>query len=266
MTAWPVSRVAIIMPAYNEAGNMGRAVRDARAAAPDADIVVINDGSTDATSQLAREAGALVIDLPYNLGIGGAVQTGYKYAAERGYRVVARLDGDGQHDPTQLAALLEPVASGRVDVAIGSRFVDGEARTDDCYRASFTRAMGIRMFAHLVSWIIGQRVTDTTSGFQVCNADVAAYSARNFPTDYPEVEMIAVLVRAGYRICEVPVRMRRRDTGRSSITPARSAYYMLKVTLALLVGMLRKPPGRLEPSVTPASVQLEPSQRGYRVA
>jgi glycosyltransferase involved in cell wall biosynthesis len=261
------AKLAIIMPAYNEAGNITRAVRDAVAAVPGADVIVINDGSTDATSPLACEAGAFVIDLPYNLGIGGAVQTGYRFVAMHGYHLVARLDGDGQHDPAQLASLIEPVMTGHVDIAIGSRFVVNDvAAGKEGYRASPFRAIGIWVFARLVSLIIGQRVTDTTSGFQVCNADAAAFFARDFPSDYPEVEMIAASCRAGYRICEVPVTMRKRAAGRSSITSVRSVYYVLKVLLALVVGLLRPPAKRVEAAQEAYGVPVPRAQVDYGVA
>jgi glycosyltransferase involved in cell wall biosynthesis len=186
------------------------------------------------------------------LGIGGAVQTGYKVATEHGYSIFARLDGDGQHDPQQLARLLEPVLRGEADIAIGSRFVvRGGARDGGAYRAS--RLRGIVYFARLLSLIIQQRVTDTTSGFQVCSASVARNFRRNFPCDYPEAEAIAVLGRMGYRICEVPVQMRRRLAGRSSITPLRSAYSVFKVTIALLIGAMRVPTPRAHEADLPVA-------------
>jgi glycosyltransferase involved in cell wall biosynthesis len=199
------------------------------------------------------------MDLPHNLGIGGAVQTGYKFAIERRYRLIARIDGDGQHDATLLPTLMAPVLAGEADVVIGSRFVGDADDVEERYHASPTRSGGILFYARLVSLIIGQRVTDTTSGFQVCNADVAAFFSREFPCDYPEVEMVAALGRAGYRIHEVPVYMRKRAAGSSSITPMRSAYYAIKVTLALLVGLLRRPARRVGSgagtSMAPATVE-----------
>jgi glycosyltransferase involved in cell wall biosynthesis len=241
----------MIMPAYNESGNIQRVVTDVSGAIPNASIIVINDGSTDATGALARQAGAIVIDLPFNLGIGGAVQTGYKFAVTHGYRYVARLDGDGQHDPTHLMRLMEPLVSGQADIVIGSRFAgDAGVAGDESYRATTWRTIGIRLFAYLVSLIVRQRVTDTTSGYQVCNADAAAFFARNFPRDYPEVEMITAACRAGYRIKEVPVTMRWRKAGRSSITATRSIYYVVKVLFALLVNVLRPPDEHLTVSAT----------------
>lgn len=204
-------RFAVIMPAYNEAGNIVRAITNVREVFPEADVIVINDGSRDDTGSLARAAGAITLELPHNLGIGGAVQTGYTFAAEHKYTLVARLDGDGQHDPHYLLALLGPIMRGEADVVVGSRFVGPtDNQTEEAYRASFSRASGIRFFAWLVSLIIQQPVTDTTSGFQVCTADVTRFLSAHCPTDYPEVEMLAALGRAGYRIREVPVEMRRR--------------------------------------------------------
>jgi glycosyltransferase involved in cell wall biosynthesis len=262
------SSLAIIMPAYNESGNIQRAVGAVSAVMPDANIVVISDGSTDATAELARQAGAIVIELPFNLGIGGAVQTGYKFAVERGHRFVARLDGDGQHDPRHLARLMEPVLFGHADIVIGSRFI-GETDTtrDDVYRATLLRSIGIRLFARLVSIIVRQRVTDTTSGYQVCNADAAAFFARNFPCDYPEVEMITEACRAGYRVMEIPVQMHRRLAGRSSITSMRSIYYVVKVLLVLMVCVMRRPEGRVVARSMPMlDTQRPPARADHRFA
>jgi len=236
------SSLLVIVPAYNEGPCIGRVVSELRAWVPEAHVVVINDGSLDDTSAQARRAGATVIDLPYNLGIGGAVQTGYKYAAATGCDVVVRLDGDGQHDPGYLRQLVAPVLAGDADLVVGSRYVQGRAPGAGDYVPSAARRWGIRFFGLLVSAIAGQRVTDTTSGLHACSPKVAALLARDYPSDYPEVEVLAVLGRAGYRIVEVPVRMRRRLAGRSSITPARSLYYAIKVTLTLLWTLLRAGP------------------------
>ena len=269
MASYPAQRraaVAVIIPAYNEAGNIERTVREVRSILPESDVIVINDASRDATSALARQAGALVLDLPFNLGIGGAVQTGYTFAAAHGYTLIARLDGDGQHDPAQLAGLIAPVRDGEVDIAIGSRFIGAPRADGDHYRASLVRGGGIRLFANLVSLIIQQRVTDTTSGFQVCNAAVASFLGEHCPCDYPEVEMVAALGRSGYRIREIPVQMRRRLAGRSSITPVRSAYYAFKVTLALLIGLLRSPALRPEPRPAAQALQVGAPQLEFGAA
>ncbi len=229
--------ILAIIPAYNEAAYIGQVIGQVRQHLPLADILVINDGSTDATPQAARQAGAYVINLPYNLGIGGAVQAGYLFAWEQGYQVVVRLDGDGQHDPAQLAKLLQPLNRGEADVVIGSRYVAGPG-----YQASRWRAVGIRLFAGLVSLITGQRFTDTTSGFQAVNRPAAVFLAQHLPTDYPEIEGLLLLHRAGFRLCEVPVTMRPRQASRSSITALKAVYYVSKVLLAIFTGLLRQLP------------------------
>jgi glycosyltransferase involved in cell wall biosynthesis len=228
-------RVAIV-PALNEEHAVPRVIDELRAFDPGLDIVVVDDGSVDRTAQVAAAKGARVLRLPFNLGIGGAVQTGFRFAFENGYDLVLRVDGDGQHDPTQLAAVLEPVLRGDADIAIGSRF----AAEVPGYRSSRTRRIGIRLLAWVVSRIVGQRVTDTTSGFQVLNRKGIALFARDYPHDYPEVEATVMVFRHRLRLCEVPVSMRERGGGRSSITTLRSIYYMVKVLLAIFIGMFRR--------------------------
>ena len=227
-------RIAIV-PARNEEACVGGVVEEIRVFDPDMEIVVIDDGSGDRTAAVARAAGARVVQLPFNLGIGGAVQTGFRYAFENGFQLAVRLDGDGQHDPQELPALLEPVLAGRADIVVGSRFAGADA-----YRSSFVRRVGIRLFARLVSLLVRRRVTDTTSGFQALNRRGIALFAADYPHDYPEVEAIVMVFKHRLRLEEVPVRMRERAGGRSSITAGGSVYYMLKVTLALLVGLFRR--------------------------
>jgi len=185
---------------------------------------------------IASSHGAAVVVLPFNLGIGGAVQTGFKYALEHGYEVAVRLDGDGQHDPAELATLLAPIRGGEADIVTGSRF----ALDDGAYRPPLARRIGITWFARLVSLLTRQRVTDTTSGFQALNRRGIALFAGDYPNDYPEVEATVLVFKHRLRLVEVPVRMREREHGESSITFLRSVYYMLKVTLALFVAMARK--------------------------
>jgi len=228
-------RVIAIVPAYNEAAAIARIVDEIRAFDPAFDVVVVDDGSTDATASVAASRGAAVVVLPFNLGIGGAVQTGFKYALERGYELAVRLDGDGQHDPAELPKLLAPVRNGEADIVTGSRFAG-----DDSYRPPFARRIGITWFARLVSLLTRQRVTDTTSGFQALNRKGIALFAGDYPSDYPEVEATVLVHKHRLRLLEVPVRMREREHGESSITFVRSVYYMFKVTLALLVAMARK--------------------------
>ena len=230
-----VRRLAIV-PAFNEAACVGRVIEEIRAADGEMEIVVVDDGSTDGTAAVARAQGAHVVRLPFNLGIGGAVQTGYRYALKHGFDLAVQVDGDGQHDAGEIAALVAPVLAGKADLAVGSRF----AGAGD-YRAPLARGLGIRLFARTISLIVGQRVTDTTSGFRAANRRAIALFAEDYPHDYPEVETTVMVVRERLRLVEVPVRMRERAAGRSSITAGRSVYYMAKVSVALFVGLFREP-------------------------
>jgi glycosyltransferase involved in cell wall biosynthesis len=228
-------RVAIV-PAYNEEQAVAGVIDELRAFDPGLDVVVVDDGSIDRTAAVAAAKGARVLRLPFNLGIGGAVQTGFRFAYEHGYDLAVRLDGDGQHDPAQLTTVLEPVLRGEADIVVGSRFVS-EA---EGYRSSRTRRIGIRLLAWVVSRIVGQPVTDTTSGFQAVNKHGIALFAHDYPHDYPEVEAIVMVFRHRLSLREVPVTMRARDGGRSSITTLKSVYYMVKVLLAIFVGLFRR--------------------------
>ena len=229
-------RIVAIVPAYNEAGAIGGVVDAIRAANALFDVVVVDDGSYDETGVIARSRGAAVVTLPYNIGIGGTVQTGFKYALERGYETAVRLDGDGQHDPGELQKLLGPIERGEADIVTGSRFVEGSGD----YRPPLARRIGIIWFARIVSLLTRQRVTDTTSGFQALNRKGIALFAGDYPSDYPEVEATVLVFKHRLRLVEVPVTMRERETGQSSITFVRSIYYVAKVTLALFMAMLRK--------------------------
>ncbi len=229
-------RVVAVVPAYDEEDAIAGVVDEIRAFDPAIDVVVVDDGSRDSTADAAAAAGAIVVRLPFNLGIGAAVQTGFRYALEQGYDVAVRLDGDGQHDPAELPKLLGPLERGEADVVTGSRF-----RGDDGgYRPPLGRRLGITWFAKLVTLLSRQRVTDTTSGFQALNRPAIALFARDYPSDYPEVEATVLLLKHRLRLTEVPVEMRERETGSSSITVLRSLYYAIKVTLALCVGMARR--------------------------
>ncbi len=234
-------RIVAVVPAYNESGAIGGIVDEIRSFDPALDVVVVDDASTDETATIAAAHGATVLRLPFNVGIGGAVQTGFRYALEQEYETAVRLDGDGQHDPRELPKLLAPLERGDANLVIGSRFVD----PGGSYRPPFARRVGIRVFARLVSLLGGQRVTDTTSGFMALDRVGIALFADEFPHDYPEVEATLVALRSGLRLAQVQVEMRERETGSSSITFIRSVYYLVKVTLALLVASLRRYP-RLE--------------------
>jgi glycosyltransferase involved in cell wall biosynthesis len=236
-----VTRVVAVVPAWNEAGAIGGVVDDIRAFDRAIDVVVVDDASTDGTAAVARAHGATVLALPFNVGIGGAVQTGFRYARDEGYEVAVRLDGDGQHEAGELHKLLEPLRAGEADLVIGSRFV----HPDGAYRPPFARRVGIRLFAGLVSLLGGERVTDTTSGFSAFDRTAIDLFAAEYPHDYPEVEATLVALRSGLRLVQVQVDMRERQAGTSSITFVRSLYYIVKVMLALLVASLRRYP-RLE--------------------
>ncbi|HVS85348.1 MAG TPA: glycosyltransferase family 2 protein [Gaiellaceae bacterium] len=227
-------RIAIV-PAFNEEGNIGRVLAELHEFDPGLDVVVVSDGSVDRTCDVAAEHGAYVIRLPFNLGIGGAVQTGFRYAWEGGYQIAVRCDGDAQHDPAELPKVIAPVLAGQADIAVGSRFASGEG-----YRSTATRRLGIRLLALVVSAIARQRVTDATSGFQALNRRALGLFAADYPHDYPEVEGMVMTIKHRLRLVEVPVRMREREHGRSSITAFRSIYYMAKVLLALFVGLFRR--------------------------
>lgn len=229
-----VRRIAIV-PAFNEQESVTQVIEEIRAFDPDFDIVVVDDGSTDATSAAATRLGAHVVRLPFNLGIGGAVQTGFRYAFENGFAIAVRVDGDGQHDPAQLGVLLAPVVADEADIAVGSRFA-----TDGGYRSSRSRRLGITILARTLSAIVGRRVTDPTSGFQALNRRAIALFAADYPHDYPEVEAALMVHKHRLRMTEVPVQMRERSAGRSSIGALASVYYMVKVLLALFVGLFRK--------------------------
>jgi glycosyltransferase involved in cell wall biosynthesis len=229
-------RVAIV-PALNEEDAIASVIDEIRAFDPDLDVVVVDDGSTDGTARAARARGARVLRLPFNLGIGGAVQTGFRFAFEHGYDIAVRVDGDGQHDPAQLGYVLDPVLNGDADIAVGSRFAGNAASG---YTPSRSRRIGIRLLALVVSQIVRRRVTDTTSGFQALNREGIALFARDYPHDYPEVEATVMVFRHRLRMVEVPVEMRERAGGRSSITTLRSVYYMVKVLLAIFVGLFRR--------------------------
>ena len=229
-----LKRIAIV-PALNEEQTVGRVVDEIRAFDPGFDIVVVDDGSVDRTAGVAADRGAHVLRLPFNLGIGGAMQTGYRFAFEHGYDVAVQVDGDGQHDPTQLPTILAPVLSGEADLCVGSRFT-GSGQ----FRSSFVRRIGIKIFARIVSLVVRQKLTDTTSGFRAVNRRGIALFAADYPHDYPEVEATVMSVKHKLRLIEVPVEMRERGGGSSSITALRSVYYMAKVLLAIFVGLFRR--------------------------
>jgi glycosyltransferase involved in cell wall biosynthesis len=245
-------RNLVIVPAFNEVAAIASTVDAIHRAAPDFDVLVIDDGSSDATAQRASAAGAAVLRMPFNLGIGGAMQGGYMYALERGYEVAVQVDGDGQHDPHHIHDLLARLRSdSELNMVTGSRFLD---RDDEGYRSSATRRVGIRLFSWVVSLITKQRVTDPTSGFRMTNRRGIELFARDYPHDYPEVEAIVLMHAHRLHSCEIPVQMRPRLTGESAISSSQSIYYMVKVLLAVFVGLFRRrPPNDDETLQTPVA-------------
>lgn len=232
-------KTLIILPALNEAKNIAETVSLIKQSVPHADVLVINDGSSDNTHQVAEQAGAIVLNMAYNVGIGAAVQTGFKYAASHDYQLVARLDGDGQHSANNIMNLLSIVENGEVDVAIGSRFLGG----GHDYGTSFMRRLGIGVLSKLLSLITQQAVTDPTSGFSAYNRPAILLFSQYYPHDYPEPEAVVICHKSGLTMREIPVTFLPRKHGTSQFTvPTRSAYYMLKVTLAILVNTLRRVP------------------------
>lgn len=225
----------VFIPAFNESANIATVITEVRRVLPYAPIVVIDDGSSDGTARIARQNGAVVLKLPFNLGIGAAVQTGLRFAVRQNVTYAVRLDGDGQHNPGQIPLLLDPVRRGDIDIAIGSRFCDGACPPP----VSLSRRLGIRLFCGMTSAITGQPVTDPTSGFMALNLAVANFLSKNLAQDYPEVDARILLHRAGFRVREYPVEMRPRQGGKSSITPMRSCYYAFKVSLSVLAARSR---------------------------
>lgn len=237
MTDLVFPKTLVIIPALNEADSIAYVIGLIREHAPWADVVVVNDGSTDETGRIAEALGAVVLHVPYNVGIGSAVQTGLIYAARNGYEVAVQNDGDGQHNPAEIPLLVRALLDTGADLMIGSRYIE-----DRGYVTPWKRRIGIRILAWIISLITGRRFTDPTSGFRASNRRTIELCARVYPYDYPEPEAIPLLHRAGLRVCEIPVTMNPRYGGKSSITALRSMYYMIKVILAILVGLLRKAP------------------------
>lgn len=227
-------RAVVVIPALNEAATIGRVVDAVRAALPEATVIVVDDGSSDATGAVARAEGAEVLRLPFNAGIGVAVQCGLRAAIVLDAEVVLRLDGDGQHDAAALPALLAAVAGG-ADYAIGSRFAAG---APPGFRSSFARRLGIRWFVRLLALLGMGRITDPTSGFFAAGRRAAEFLAAHYAPDYPEVDAVVRLVRYGFRVTEVPVAMRERTDGASSIGSLAAVGYMLRVTLAIVLSSL----------------------------
>lgn len=225
----------IIIPAYNESENIEKTIADISKNAADFDYVIINDCSTDGTGEICEKNGFNVINLPVNLGIGGAVQTGYRYAYQNGYDIAVQVDGDGQHDPVFLNEMADTLQKENADMLIGSRFLEKEG-----YQSSAVRRMGITYFTRLIKLLTHKRITDPTSGLRMVNSRVINMFAENYPGDYPEPESVVHILKLGMKVVEIPVVMRARQGGRSSIRFFSSIYYMIKVTIAIIAEYFNK--------------------------
>lgn len=228
-------RYLAIVPVFNEGASVRKVVTRLRRALPDFDVLVVDDGSTDNTVRQVP-SDIPVVSLPFNLGIGGAMQTGYRFAALYGYEVAVQVDGDGQHRPTEVRRLVDHLLEGNADLVVGSRFMELHG-----YKQSPIRKLGALLLRALIKTLCGKYMTDCTSGFRAANRRVIRAFAHWYPEDYPEPEVVLLLQRAGYRVEELPVKMRHRRTGRSSISLMRGVFYMVKVTVCLLLDMAREP-------------------------
>lgn len=231
-----MKKILIIVPAYNEADNIRGVILKLQEENETWDVLVINDASTDNTSAIARKTGyAEVIDLPFNLGIGGCVQTGFRYARKKNYDIALQFDGDGQHSAEEIYKLLEIVKSKQADVAIGSRF----SQKHDGFKSSAYRRVGIRLFEWFSYLLIHQRITDHTSGFRAYNRKAVHFLADHYPSDYPEPEVVILLGKNGFKIKETFTQMHERKGGVSSIPLTKGPYYMIKVMLAMFMSAIR---------------------------
>ncbi len=239
-------RTLVFIPAWNEEGSVAAVIADLRRALPGADVLVVDDGSTDATAARAREAGALVASLPFNQGLGAALQTGYLYALREGYDCCAHLDADGQHPAAEVARLVEEVRADRADLVIGSRYrseggerAGARGEEGDDYRPTLSRRIGTSVFRFFLTLATRQRFTDTTSGMRAANRRVMALFSEHYSPDFAEIESLQLAVREGLRVEELPVRMLERVGGASFLTPLRSAFFIFKGMIVLLVGQFR---------------------------
>ena len=226
-------KTLVIIPCYNEQDSIVKVINNLKNNAPDVDYLIVNDCSTDNTEKILRENGFNYINNPINLGIGGGVQAGYLYAQQYGYDIAVQMDGDGQHDPKYLSKVIAPVADGTFDMAIGSRFIEKEG-----FQTSFMRRFGINIISTFILLLTGKRIKDTTSGFRACNRKLIEFFAKNYADDYPEPEAIMACIVNGFSVGEVAVVMEERQGGVSSIRSLKSAYYMIKVCLALIVSRI----------------------------
>jgi glycosyltransferase involved in cell wall biosynthesis len=228
-----MKKVLVIVPAYNEEQNIEQTVRDLKLNTPMCDILVVNDGSVDKTAEIAEHTGAKVLSLPVNLGIGGAVQTGFIYALNYGYSVALQVDGDGQHRADEIEKLIQPILHSEADVTIGSRFL-----SETSYKAPLSRRLGIILLSLTIKCVVRKTFTDPTSGFRAYNRKALEILSQHYSIDYPEPDAIVTLIKNGLKLRELTVEMEHRMHGKSSITPLKSGYYMLKVSLAIILNSL----------------------------
>lgn len=236
-------KILVIIPAYNEEKRIASVIRGVKDHLPPTEVLIVDDGSDDRTRWAAMEAGAQVLSHPINLGYGAALQTGYKFALEKGCEAIVQMDGDGQHDPSFIPELLRVIQRGEVDIVIGSRFLKTGSMISagEIYRAPFIRRLGMRVFGTITSLIIQQKITDSTSGFQAMNCRVLEWvSSDKFPWDYPDADVIIMLHRAGFRIKEVPVHMFESQDKKSMHSGWKPIYYVFKMFLSILVTLMRK--------------------------
>lgn len=227
-------KVLIIIPAYNEEGAIQKTITKLKKENVEVDYVIINDCSKDNTLSICKENNLNVIDLPVNLGIGGAVQTGYKYAYQNDYDIAIQMDADGQHNPKYIKDLVQAIEEGN-DMVVASRFIDKKG-----FQSTFLRRMGINLYSALIKLFSGVTIKDTTSGYRAVNKKIIKYFAKNYPVDYPEPETNAILARSKCKIKEIPVEMEERSDGKSSITAIKSIYYAGKVALAVIISSIKK--------------------------
>jgi len=236
-------RTLVFIPAWNEADSVAAVIADVRERLLDADVLVVDDGSTDGTAVQAAAAGATVASLPFNQGLGAALQTGYLYALREGYDFCAHLDADGQHPPAEVARLLEEVRADRADLVIGSRYREPGEGADgvggDDYKPTISRRIGTSVFRFFLTLATRQRFTDTTSGMRAANRRVMELFSENYSPDFAEIESLQLAVREGLRVEEVPVRMLERTGGASFLTPLRSTFFIFKGLVVILVGMFK---------------------------
>jgi len=231
------NKIMVLIAAYNEEKSIEQVIKGVRKNLPEVDIVVVDGESRDATAELARKLEAIVLKVPHSLGIAGGVETGFSFADLKGYDVVVRIDGDGQHNPDEISRLMQPILDARADITIGSRYVGAGD-----YKGSLSRTLSVKLFSLTISAIVRQKITDATSGFQAVNRRVIEFLSHNYSFDYSEVEAIVLFKNAGFRILEIPVAMEKRVQGQSSFTFVRAFYYIFTGMLSLLVSLLKGKP------------------------